>query len=282
MNRRNRTSALLLLLWVAGVACSDVDRTRLLARLGDAGAQLELAEAYTAGRGVAPDPVEAARWYRAAAKAGMPEAQLALARLLAAQEGGERAEAVAWLRRAAELGLPEAQFELGRAYARGEGVAADPAEAAKWYRAAAEQGHAPAQYEAAVAYEVGRGVPLDLARALEWLHRAAAGEHAPAQFDLGRRYETGEGVPKDIDHAGALYQGAADQGHHAAQTAVGLLLEPAEAARWFRLAAGGGDPPTWASPTTPDRVLRSTACRRRGGSEQRRSRDTRVLRTAWA
>ena len=58
------------------------------------------------GEGVARDPAAAARWWRAAA----------------------------------DQGLPQAQFNLGVLYEQGQGVTVDYVEAAKWYELAAAQG----------------------------------------------------------------------------------------------------------------------------------------------
>ena len=72
---------------------------------------LRLAHLYELGEAAAPNMIEAAKWYRAAA----------------------------------EDGDAEAQFLLGRLYARGDGVPRLPAEAAKLFEKAAEQGIAAAQ-----------------------------------------------------------------------------------------------------------------------------------------
>jgi TPR repeat protein len=57
-------------------------------------------------------------------------------------EGVERnpAEAARWWRAAADQGLPQAQFNLGMLYETGQGVTVDYLEAAKWYEQAAAQG----------------------------------------------------------------------------------------------------------------------------------------------
>ena len=94
-----------------------------------------------AGRGVRPDHEQAARWFRAAGQAGIPEAQNLLAIM----------------------------------YYKGDGVPVDYAEAANWAQRSAKQGYAPAQADLAYLYEQGKGVPLDYVLAYTWYSRAAAG-----------------------------------------------------------------------------------------------------------
>ena len=85
------------------------------AEQGHAGAQLDLALCYTAGRGVDQDQPRAALWYA----------------------------------KAADAGDANAQWNLGWCYANGIGVEQNHAIAIKWYTASADQGHAQAQYNLA-------------------------------------------------------------------------------------------------------------------------------------
>ncbi|HZR27417.1 MAG TPA: tetratricopeptide repeat protein, partial [Terriglobales bacterium] len=77
--------------------------------------QITLARAYQLGRGVKPDPAEAAQWFL----------------------------------KAANFGSPMAQTEIGYLYIRGEGVARDEQQALKWFQRAAVEDYAPAQYDLA-------------------------------------------------------------------------------------------------------------------------------------
>ena len=64
-----------------------MDELRVLAEAGDAEAQVTLGLAYSFGRGVPQDDVEAVRWYRLAADQGNGDAQLWLGLMYANGEG---------------------------------------------------------------------------------------------------------------------------------------------------------------------------------------------------
>ena len=102
-------------------------------------AQFNLAQLYDRGRGVAADPAEAARRYRAAAEQEHAGAQVNLGGMFRDGRGVDRddAEAARWYRRAAERGQPFAQFNLAQMYAAGEGVQQDDVAAYMWYSVAA-------------------------------------------------------------------------------------------------------------------------------------------------
>jgi hypothetical protein len=111
-----------------------------LAEAGQASAQAAVGQMYFEGRGVAPDPKQAAKWLEPAAAAGNARAQ----------------------------------FLLGKLYLSGEGVAADPAKAAALSKAAADQGMAEAQMDICALYYQGVGVPKDLVMA--YLYSSLAAE----------------------------------------------------------------------------------------------------------
>ena len=85
---------------------SDIDTLTQRAEAGDAQAQFRLAGRYEDAVGVPCSPERALRWYRAAARADLCEAQVALGTMLALGEGIEPdyAEAWVWFTRAADLG----------------------------------------------------------------------------------------------------------------------------------------------------------------------------------
>ncbi len=113
---------------------------------GDAAAQNDVGSRYYAGRGVARDDAEAARWIRSAAGQG----------------------------------YAPAQYNLGLLHFRNRGVAGSDAEAARWYRAAAAQGYAPAQAGLGYLHIYGAGVEENHVLAYMWLELAFRG--APDDF----------------------------------------------------------------------------------------------------
>ena len=77
------------------------------------------------------------------AQGGDVQAQVALAGLLETGGAGlaqDYSAAIAWYRRAARAGDPIAQMNLGEFYALGKGVARDRSRALAWFSLAAEQG----------------------------------------------------------------------------------------------------------------------------------------------
>lgn len=147
------------------------------AEQGDALSQFALGMLLEAGRGVAKDFAEAARWYRAAADQGNALAQHNLGTLYEFGRGVPKSDsaAVAWYLKAATQGHPWSQHNLGNAYARGVVVPKDAAEAVRWYTKAAEQGLPNAQWALAEAYAGGRGVVKDRVQAHMWASLAAPG-----------------------------------------------------------------------------------------------------------
>lgn len=121
-------------------AAPGVAALRAKAQAGDAGAQNDLGASYESGRGVAPDPVQAAVWYRKAAEQGLPVAQNNIGRLYARGQGVARDYAAArtWFEKATAQGDPDAMNNLARIHGEGDGVRADPVAALAWsYRAQA-------------------------------------------------------------------------------------------------------------------------------------------------
>ena len=111
------------------------------ANAGDAGAQVQVGEAYAAGAQVGRNLNLAAEWYRKAAAKNDISAEMHLAVLY--RDGGK-------------------------------GFARDMAQAAEWYRKAAEQGDVMAQGTLGILYSLGQGVAHDDVEAYYWLDLAAA------------------------------------------------------------------------------------------------------------
>ena len=164
-------------------------------------------------------------------------------------------QAMVWLRRAAEGGLLQAQTDLGGIYLQGGkgGVKPDGREAFHWFSKAAEQGNKESLYYLGYILHRGVDMPRDEARALDYWRRAAEGEVAEAQLALGaaltqRAESAPEGVqwliraaaqpvPKVAAQASCALGNIYATGKHGVQRDMG------EAARWYELAARGGDAP---------------------------------------
>ena len=90
-------------------------------------AQLELADCYADGYGVAINPIEAFSWYYKAACSGNPDAQYEVAVCYEQGNGIDRnlQKAMEWYQKAAEQGIAESQYNLAQCYANGLGVKQD-------------------------------------------------------------------------------------------------------------------------------------------------------------
>lgn len=108
------------------------------ADLGDAQAQVELAELYDAGEGVVKDTEKAVYWYEKAAAQGHEEAQLALA-LHYQQDLDDNDTAIDYFQKAAEQGNAIAQYRLGLLYLGDTGIAVDTTKAWLYFSLAASK-----------------------------------------------------------------------------------------------------------------------------------------------
>lgn len=176
-------------------------------------------------------------------------AERALADALRALQAG-RPGAVERLRSLAEAGLPRAQMQLAKIYELGRaGVPADAAEARRWTARAADGGDPVAMHNLALYYLKGRGGPRDDAVAARLFRRAAVAGLADSQFNLGLLYETGSGVDRNLVEAYKWFQIAANSGDLTARGRAVTLedrLSTREMAAVGRIAsrfvAGAGEP----------------------------------------
>jgi len=147
------------------------------------------------------EPPRAASLLQEAAASGHPAAAELLGR--ACLEAKPPQASCAWeqLTAAAAAGRPSAQSALAWMYAQGVGGKADPARAARLYLQAARAGDATAQNNAGELFETGRGVKADPRQAMDWYRKAAEAGFAPGQFNLGRLHASGAGVPRDFSEA---------------------------------------------------------------------------------
>jgi TPR repeat protein len=180
----------------------------------------------------------------------------------------DKEEAVRWYKKAAKQGLPEAMYNVGISYFNGEGVPAD-LNFSYAYMLAAES-HGDAQADEALnrirdemsghtdiaklklgeMYEKGEDLPKELGKAATIYLEIAHANYkqvwfaSRAQFKVCRLYETGTGVPLDLSEAKSWCKKAASELPEAMIT-LGQMAEkdsnPAEAQRWYEKAIQRGD-----------------------------------------
>jgi len=134
------------------------------AQAGNAAAQIELGEAFAAGKTVERDLSQAAEWYRKAAVQGSVDGEMHLANLL--RDGGK--------------GFPR-----------------NPVEAAKWFQKAAEAGDVTAQAAVGVLYQYGQGLPRNEVEAYFWFDLAAQTPGPNQQRYAASRQMLGQHVTTD-------------------------------------------------------------------------------------
>jgi len=175
---------------------------------GDAHSQYLMGAFLTTGRqGMKPDPVEARRWFWAAADQDHPGAQYRLADLRRRGDGMNQdiAKAMVMFHVAAVGGSAAAENAIGDLYRNGEGVERDAAIALGWYGRAAGQGFASAQRTLGIMAAKGEGGPRDHAAAFQWYRKAADQGDALALNNLGVMYEHGQAVTTDPVRAWKCY-----------------------------------------------------------------------------
>lgn len=203
----------------------DIPNLQANAERGSIRQEIELADAYFAGRGVTRDEKQAAYWYEKAANSGDAVAQLQIGFFYEAGIGvaQDSKRATAWFQRAVAGGSVQAKVNLGVAFIWGAGVRKDPALGAQFLREAAQQGSGPGAYYLADAYYLGIGVQKDLEQAKHWIE-VAAKRHEP-QGELGFALlllQTHD--QRDEERAFKLMRDAAKSGYVAAEHELGLRL----------------------------------------------------------
>lgn len=207
------------------------------AEAGKPGAEHMLMRLFSEGRLYAENlDQETLKWTRKAAQQGLMQAQFALGRIYANQQGTMKA-AVDWYRKAAEQGHPEAIYRLGAIFEKGaEGVRADAGESKYLYQIAAsefdvfaQKGDAKSQYLLASMYQTAKGLKKDMTLALKWMEKSALQGHALAQLSLGRLYAQGRDVTRDTNQAVYWLDLAAAQGMGEAIALLNTLKKEGDA-----------------------------------------------------
>jgi TPR repeat protein len=148
---------------------------------GDMNACYNFADALAHGRGVASDPMRAAKLYQLACNAGLTQACNSLAAL--AMQGGagiDKAQAESAFRTSCDADDYAGCVNLALMYLRGDGVERDPAKAASLNQRACDGGLGIGCARLADAYQRGEGVEADAVRAAGLRVLACKRGHAPA------------------------------------------------------------------------------------------------------
>ena len=159
---------------------------KLMAKVGDSDAQMELARRYFVGQGLEQNFQHAFVWFRRAAEQDAVQAQTVLGFMYANGLGTNNNEikACLWFRRAAEQGDHDAQFRLGLCYYAGFGVEQDFELAIYWLSLSENQGNSNSQYLLGFMYQQGEGVSASLNDAILWYRKAAANGNRSAAEEL--------------------------------------------------------------------------------------------------
>ncbi len=152
-------------------------------------------------------------------------AQAQLNRGMELGKAGDLEAAFPLIRAAAEAGIADAQYTLGTMYAHGQGTAQSKATAREWYRRAAAQEHAEALFNLGLHYDQGMEMEPDRAAALAWYDRASALGHAEAAYNAGHILFMGDGVDEDMARGLTYFEAAATRGVGNAYLALGWAYE---------------------------------------------------------
>ena len=169
-------------------------------------AQFQFALILLDGKHVKRDEPRARTLMQAAADAGSRLAQFNLAQMLINRDPQSEARAVDYYEKAAKAGLADAQYAMAQVYANGTaGRKVDPAEARRWLDKAAQQNFDTAQVDLGSWLVEGRGGPRDMKAGYGWIKRAAQGGNVAAQNRLAKLYVEGLGVDPDSIEGAAWY-----------------------------------------------------------------------------
>jgi TPR repeat protein len=176
-------------------------------------------------------------------------------------------EAMKWYRAAAKQGLPQAAFNVATMYYNGDGVNSDLNAAYTWFVVANAEGDGQAAeavkrteaeispqarkadlLRAAEMFRRNEFVPPNKPKAIELLRSLAEQNDPVARVRLARMLIIGNELGKDLDAADSYCRPAAKQGYSPAMICVAYLDEVREprqykdAFEWYQLAAAAGNP----------------------------------------
>jgi TPR repeat protein len=203
----------------------DIPRIQAGAEKGSIPQEIELGNAYLAGRGVARDEKQAAYWYEKAANSGDPVAQQQVGHFYEIGLGVKRdpIRAAQWFERAVAGGLVSAKVNLGVAFFWGLGVRDDPVFAAQLFREAAQKGSGLGACYLGDLYYFGLGVTKSESDALHWFELGSRLHSVAAKLNLALLLSV-QSDQKSQRRAVTLLRESAAAGSVAAKHQLGLQV----------------------------------------------------------
>lgn len=180
----------------------------LAAEQGVAEAQFRYGMALLDGKYISKDEAGALRFLKLAADQDHRLAQFNFAQLTVNRNPGAdgMALAVDYYEKAAKAGLPDAQYALAQVHSSGVGGRSRDLRAARsWLEKSARQNFDTAQLDLATWLVEGRGGDRDMKAGFGWMKRAAEAGNVAAQNRLAKLYRGGLGVEADPVVAAAWY-----------------------------------------------------------------------------
>lgn len=236
----------------AAAPLPDIPKLTARAQAGDAQAQFELGQDYSAGDGVEQNNVTAMIWFRKAADQHHAEAWKRIGDLLARGYGidNDVDQAVAAYRTAISLGSSEATIELAELFLHGEG-GGKVADGLRLLRDAAGRDDLAAQNLLGTLLRYGDdGYEPDKAEAIRWLLRAAAQNDVAAMNKLAAIY-LDPGPTHDEAAAKKWKQAAVDPRARPAGAVASQAVAVAVAAPAKPAAASASAPASMAAAAAP-------------------------------
>jgi uncharacterized protein len=141
----------------------------------------------------------------------------------------------------AEVGDRTAQYVVGIHYLQSGGGSEDITSGLSWIRKSANQSEPRAELQLGLAYRTGTGIEQNDAEAVRWLRFSAEQGNAEAAYNLGYIFETGLRLsPQDPLWSQMTAHVALPKDAETGEARKVKLRNPAEAARWYRMAIERG------------------------------------------
>lgn len=227
-----------------------IELVKELALAGNPRAMRTLGFCFERGKGVAPDPKTAVKWYRQGAKAGDPVAMNNLGAMYHEGKGVSQNYAISmdWYEKAVAAGNDRAMGNIGVCYERGLGVEKNPSLAVEWYQRGANAGSEFAMMRLGICYERGIGIAQNVQKARELYEAAAEARSGAAMGMLGLLFHKGVHVPRDLERAVEWYRKGAALGDANSMNNLGVCYDNGRAVRedayeafnWYQKSADAG------------------------------------------